>query len=52
MAIGLSGVMGLIALGLQQGDTVDVEVDGPDDKAVCDQVVELLEKNFDFPPRN
>ena len=52
MSVSLSSVMGLIALGLQRGDTVEVEVDGPDDSAVCDHAVELLEKNFDFPPRN
>ena len=43
--------MGLIALGLQQGDSVEVAVDGPDGAAVCRQTVALLEKEYDFPPR-
>jgi len=51
MSINLSGVMGLIALGLQQGDTVEITVLGPDEDVVCDQAVALLEKKFDFPPR-
>ena len=52
MSIELSGVMGLIAMGLQQGDTVEIVVEGPDDSTVCGRLVTLLEKNFDFPPRD
>ena len=52
MSIKLSGVMGLIAMGLQHGDIVQITVDGPDDVAVCRQVVDLFQKDFDYPPRD
>ena len=48
----LKNVIGLIALGLQPDDTVEVSVTGPDDEDVCGSLVELLEREYDFPPRN
>ena len=47
----LDGVMGLIAMGLCKGDVIDISVDGPDEAVVCDQLVELFERVYDFPPR-
>jgi len=44
-------VMNLIALGLQQGNTVKIAVSGPDEEQMCRHLVELFEKHFDFPPR-
>jgi phosphotransferase system HPr-like phosphotransfer protein len=43
--------MGLIALGMTQGDEVEVEVSGPKEEKVCARLVEMLEKKYDFPPR-
>lgn len=51
MEIELQSVVGLIALGLQQGDEVEVSVEGPDDENICAELVLLLETEFDFPPR-
>ena len=51
MEIELRSVVGIIALGLQQGDEVDVSVEGPDDNNICAELVLLLESKFDFPPR-
>lgn len=47
----LDSVMSLIALGLFPGDWVEVSVSGPDEAAMCDTLVGLFEKHFDFPPR-
>ncbi len=51
METDLSNVLGIISLGLQKGDQVSVRVEGPDDEAVCARLIELLEKEYDFPPR-
>ena len=47
----LRSVLGLIALGLQENDTVAVSVEGPGDETVCAELIVLLEKRFDFPPK-
>jgi len=44
-------IMALLALGLQPGTRVRVEVEGDGEEAVAQQLVELLETHFDFPPR-
>ena len=48
----LKSVVGLIALGLLQGDEVDVRVTGPDESDVCSRLVEFLERQYDYPPKN
>lgn len=48
----LDSVMSLIALGLFPGDWVEVSVSGPDEVEVCDRLVALFEKHFDFPPKS
>ena len=47
----LDSVMSLIALGLFPGDWVEVSVAGPDEERMCETLVALFEKHFDFPPR-
>jgi phosphotransferase system HPr (HPr) family protein len=47
----LNSVMGLMALGLEQGTVVTIRVDGPDEEDTCRMLVELFETHFDFPPR-
>lgn len=47
----LRSVLGLIALGLQEGDTVAVTVEGPADGVICTELIALLEKRFDFQPK-
>jgi phosphotransferase system HPr (HPr) family protein len=47
----LRSTLGLIALGLKEHDTVEVTVEGPDDGAVCAELIGLLEKRYDFPPK-
>ena len=47
----LRSVMGLMALGLEQGEAVAVRVSGPDEESTCRQLVALFETRFDFPPR-
>ncbi len=51
MTTDLKNVMGMIAMGLCQGDVVRITVDGPDEKETLDKLTELFSHNFDFPPR-
>jgi phosphotransferase system HPr (HPr) family protein len=44
-------VLALISMGLEQGAVVNIQVSGPDEEAVCARMVELFERNYDFPPR-
>ncbi len=46
----LRSLLSLVSLGLQEGTTVRIQVTGGDEKSVCDQMVELFETQFDFPP--
>lgn len=46
----LRSLLSLVSLGLQEGTTIRVQVTGGDEAAVCDQIVELFETQFDFPP--
>lgn len=46
----VSSVLGLLSLEMTQGSVVRVEVEGPDESAKADRLVELLETHFDFPP--
>lgn len=48
----MKSVVGLIAIGLVRGDVVDVTVSGPDEQDVCSRLVDLLEKQYDFPPKD
>ncbi len=47
----LNNVMNLIALGLRQGDELEVLVDGSEEKKVLEELLELFERRYDFPPR-
>ena len=48
----LDSMMALIALALTPGTIVTIQVDGPDDESFCQQLVELFENVYDFPPQN
>ena len=41
-------VLSLMGLGLLCGQSVTIEVEGPDEKAVCERLVELFERDYDF----
>ncbi|MEW5816923.1 MAG: HPr family phosphocarrier protein [Spirochaetota bacterium] len=43
--------IGLLLMGLCQGDEVEVHVSGPDESSICDRIAELFERRYDFPPR-
>ena len=47
----LSSALELIMLGLEKGAEVSIQVTGPDEEAFVDQLVELFETRFDFPPQ-
>lgn len=46
----VSSVMQLLSMELHQGSHVTVEVEGENEAAVADRLVELLQTHFDFPP--
>ena len=46
----LRSMMSILSLGLRQGAEIAIEVIGPEDESVCSELVELFEKEFDFPP--
>lgn len=48
-ATDLKSVMTLMTLALGYGCRVSVRVDGPDEQRVCEEVVGLFERCFDFP---
>jgi phosphocarrier protein len=49
--VDLDSVMALLSLGLSQGDEVRIRVEGPGEKETAEQLAELFERSFDFPPR-
>ncbi|WP_319558790.1 HPr family phosphocarrier protein [Marispirochaeta sp.] len=51
MVTDLTNVMGLIAMGLCQGDRVRISVDGPNEEEMLSIFTDLFGKNYDFPPR-
>ena len=46
----LRSIMELMTLELYPGSEVMIEVQGPDDEHVCEELVKLFETHFDFPP--
>jgi phosphocarrier protein HPr len=44
----LRSVISLLGLGLSEGHSVDIQVTGPDEDRVADELVELFEREFDF----
>ncbi len=46
----LSSVMGLIAMGLEKGSEVLIEVDGPDERRKLEELKALFERRYDFGP--
>ena len=49
--IELNSVMSLLSLGMMKGDEVVISVTGPDEEKICTRVKELMERIYDFPPR-
>ena len=45
----LSGILGLLALGLQCGDEITLQASGGDEAAALEAMGALFEKEFDFP---
>ncbi|MDA3941490.1 MAG: HPr family phosphocarrier protein [Spirochaetia bacterium] len=48
----LNSVMSLLTLGLMKDDEIDIKVTGSKEEEVSIQVKELMERIYDFPPRN
>jgi phosphocarrier protein HPr len=46
----VSSVMQLLSLEMSMGCEVTVEVEGENEAAIADRLVELLKTKFDFPP--
>jgi phosphocarrier protein HPr len=50
-SVELNSVMGLLSLGLVQGDEIKIKVEGPEEEKMAAQVKALFERHYDFPPR-
>lgn len=50
-SVELNSVMALLSLGLVQGDTVRLKIEGPDEEEYAKKVVELFQRHYDFPPK-
>ncbi len=48
-AVEARNIMGLISLGINCGQSVTIEVEGPNEDMIADNIRELLEAEFDFP---
>lgn len=48
----LNSIMGLLALGLACNDSATLTVEGPEEERAADRIAELLENEYDFPPKN
>jgi phosphocarrier protein len=44
-------IMSIIALGLCESDVVTIQVEGPNETEMADELVTLFQTHFDFPPR-
>ncbi|RKX85520.1 MAG: hypothetical protein DRP58_05745 [Spirochaetes bacterium] len=51
-SVELTSVMSLLILGLMKDDEIDISVTGSEEEKVSNQVKELFERIYDFPPRN
>jgi phosphotransferase system HPr (HPr) family protein len=47
----LNSILSLISLGLHYQNEAVLKVEGPNEEEACDKIAELLENEFDFPPR-
>ena len=47
----LNSIMGLLALCLACGESVELTVEGPNEVQAADKIAELLATEFDFPPQ-
>ncbi|HUX20361.1 MAG TPA: HPr family phosphocarrier protein [Spirochaetia bacterium] len=45
-------IMSIIALGLCEGDFVTIQVEGPNETEIAEELVILFQTHFDFPPRD
>ena len=43
-----ANLLGLISMAIRCGETVTIEVEGPDAEQTCAKIVGLFEKNYDF----
>lgn len=47
----ISDIIAIIALGLKQGDEIDINVTGPEEKTMLQGLKELFEKTYEFEER-
>ena len=50
-SVELNSVMSLLTLGMMKDDEVEITVTGDREEEICSQVKELMERIYDFPPR-
>ena len=47
----LNSIMALLSLCLACGETATLTVEGPEEERAADRIAELLETEYDFPPK-
>ena len=48
----LNSILSLISLGLHYGNEAVLRVEGPNEEEACAKIADLLEYEFDFPPKS
>ena len=48
----LRSILELLTLALEKGAEVAIRVNGPNEESVCQELVDLFQKEFDFPPQD
>jgi len=48
----LNSIMDLLMLSIEQGTELSIRVTGPDEAVVCQQLADLFQTEFDFPPQD
>ena len=46
----LRSIMELLMLSLEEGSEIKIRVSGPEEESVCQELVELFQTEFDYPP--
>jgi phosphocarrier protein HPr len=47
----LTSILALLSLALEQGEEIEITVNGPDEENVCTEIAELFAFEFDFLPQ-
>ena len=49
ICINTMNMINILCLGLKEGDVVDITLEGPEEEHMLQRIIELLEREYDFP---